>query len=184
MTIGMDSTRGVTFWKKEALLRIFAKWCQQNSPKIHLRPWQCLTEEMTLFDVVHWDILHGFDVPNNVLLEYVDREWSADVICKLACCYSMNVLKFQDRKKKVEYSLHFKTLQMIRWVMYHKYPTSETIIISVSILMRCEEYELATQILESVCREYFSELKYIRCRELFADITSHKMKEEIQNCSL
>ena len=123
MTIGMDSTRGVAFWKKEAVLRIFAKWCHQNSHEIHLAPWQCLVREMTLFDVVYLDILHGFDVPNNVLLEYVDREWSAEVVCKLAIRYSMKTLKREDRKNKVEYSLHFKTLLMIRQAINYKHPT-------------------------------------------------------------
>ena len=74
MTIVMDSIRGVMLWRKEALLRIFATWCHQHSHEIHLAPWQCLTREMTLFDVVYLDILHGFDVPNNVLLEYLDKE--------------------------------------------------------------------------------------------------------------
>ena len=112
MTIEMDSTRGVKLWRKEAVLRIFATWCHQNSHEIDLTPWQCLTREMTLFDVVHLDIFHGFNVPNDVLLEYVDREWSAEVVCKLAGCYSMKVWKREDRKNKVEYSLHFKTLLM------------------------------------------------------------------------
>ena len=35
--------RGCLFWIKEAVLRIFAKWCIQNSNEIRLAPWQCLT---------------------------------------------------------------------------------------------------------------------------------------------
>ena len=56
-------TRGCLFRKKEAVLRIFAKWCKQNSNEIGLALWQCLTNDMTLFDVVYLDIVHGFDVP-------------------------------------------------------------------------------------------------------------------------
>ena len=89
MTIEMNSIMGVTLWKKEAVLRIFAKWCHQNSHEIHLAPWQCLTTKMILFDVVHMDIVHEFEVPDNISLGFVDREWSAEVVCKLACCYSM-----------------------------------------------------------------------------------------------
>ena len=69
--------RGCLFWRKEIVLRIFAKWCKQNSNKIDLALWQCLTTDMTLFDVVYLDIVHGFDVPNDVLLEYADKGWSA-----------------------------------------------------------------------------------------------------------
>ena len=178
--IKLDSIRGITFWRKEAVLRIFAKWCQQNSHAIHLSSWQCLTKEMTLFDVVHLDIVHGFDVPNNVLLEYVDREWSVDVVCKLACCYSMKTLAREDQKNNVEYLLHFKTLLMIHQAIIHKYPSSETIIISVSILVRCKEYEMAARVLEPALRECSYEVRLIRCRELYADIFSHNMKYEIK----
>ena len=178
--IKLDSTRGVTFWRKEAMLRIFAKWCQQNSHAIHLAPWQCLTREMTLFDVVHLDTVHGFDVPNNVLIEYVDREWSVEVVCKLASCYSMTTLEREDPENKIGHSLHFKTPLMIHQAMNHKYPSSETIIISVSILVRCKEYEMAAHVLEPALRECSYEIRLIRCRELYADIFSHKMKYEIK----
>ena len=177
--IKVDSNRRVVFWKKEAVLRIFAKWCQQNSHEIHLTPWQCLTKEMTLFDVVHLDIVHGFEVPNNVLLEYVDLEWSVEVVCKLACCYSMETLKREDPKNKIEHSFHLKALLMIHHAMNHKYPSSETIITCASILMRCKEYEMAAQVLESAFSECLHETRFIRCRELYVDLFSHKMKNEI-----
>ena len=181
MTIEMDSTRGAALWKKEAVLKIFAKWCHQNSHGIHLTPWQCLAREMTLFDVVYLDILHGFDVPNNVLLEYVDREWSAEVVCKLACCYSMKPLKREDRKNKVEYSLHFKTLFMFRQAISYKHPTIESIKTSVSILMRCKEYEMAAKVLESAIHDCSSEL--MRGSDFYADMVSHKMKNDMQEIS-
>ena len=180
MTIEMDSNRGVTFWRKEAVLRILATWCRQNSHGIHIAPWQCLTKEMTLFDVVYLDILHGFDVPNNVLLEYVDKEWSAEVVCKLACCYSMTALKREDRKNKVEYSLHFKTLLMIHRAISYKVPTLECIITAVLILMRCKEYDMVARVLESEIHECASGERYIQCGELYIDSVSHKMKNEIQ----
>ena len=180
IVIELDSTRGVMFWQKEAVLRIFAKWCQQNSHEIHLTPLQCLTKEMTLFDVVHLDIVQGFDVPNNVLLEYVDREWSVDVVCKLACCYSMKRLEREDHKNKVEHSLHFKTLLMIHHAMNHEYPSAETILTSVLILMRCKEYEMAAHVLESALSECLGDNKFIFCGELYADLFSQKMKNEIQ----
>ena len=180
MMIELDSNRGVKLWQREAVLRIFAKWCHQNSHEIHLTPLQCLTKEMTLFDVVHLDIVHGFDVPNHVLLEYVDREWSVDVVCKLACWYSMTTLKRLDHKNNFEYSLNFKTLLMIHQAMNHKYPSSETIITSVFLLMLCKEYEMAAHVLEPAFRECFFEIRYIHCSELFADIFSHKMRNEFQ----
>ena len=179
MLIEMDSTRGVTLWNKEAVLRIFAKWCHQNSREIHLAPWQCLTREMTLFDVVQLDILHGFDVPNHVLLEYVDKEWSADVVCKLACCYSMKATKRANRNYYwVAYSLHFKTLLMIRRAINYKHPTLETIITSISILMRCKKYKMAAKVLESAIQDCSSDM--IRSKELFFDIVGHKMRNEMQ----
>ena len=185
MTIEMDSTRGgVEQWKKEAVLRIFANWCHQNSHEIHLTPWQCLTREMTLFDVVYLDILHEFDVPNNVLLEYVDREWSAEVVCKLATCYSMTTLKRKDHKNKVEYSLHFKTLLMIHRAIKYKHPTLESIITSVSVLMRCKEYEISANVLESAIQDCSSEMRcIIHWKEFYADLVSHKMKNEFQEIS-
>ena len=180
IVIEMDSTRGVILWMKEVVLRIFAKWCQQNSHEINLTPWQCLTKEMTLFDVVHLDIVHGFDVPNYVLLEYVDMEWSVDVVCKLASCYSMKTLERGDHKNKIGHSLHFKTILMIHHAMNHKYPSSETIITSVSILMRCREYKMAAHVLESMFPECSDDIGFIRCRELLADLFSQKMKNELQ----
>ena len=162
------------------MLRIFAKWCHQYSDEIHLKPWQCLTKRMTLFDVVYLDIVHGFDVPNNVLLEYVDKEWSVDVVCKLASCYSMKTSKSEDHKNEIEYSLNFKTLLMIHQAMNHKYPSSETIISSVSTLMRCKKYEMAAHVLEPAYRECLLDGRFIRCREWYADLFSHKMMNEIQ----
>ena len=180
MMIELDSTRGVRFWEKEARLRIFAKWCLQYSHEIHLTPWQCLTREMTLFDVVHLDIVHGFDVPNNVLLEYVDREWSVEIVCKLASCYSMKTFKREEQKNMIEHSLHFKTLLMIHEAINHKYPSTETIITCVSILMRCKEYEMGARVLEPALRECSHETKSIGCRELYADLFSQKIQNEIQ----
>ena len=184
MTIDMDSSRGVALWKKETVLRIFAIWCHQNSHKIHLAPWQCLTREMTLFDVVHLDILHEFDVPNNVLRGYVDRECSVDVVCRLPIPYSMKALKRKDYKNKVEYSLHFKTLLMIHHSINYKHPTSESIIISVSILMRCKEYEMTAIVLESAIYELLFCMKIIRCKELYyTDLVSPKTRNEVQEMS-
>ena len=183
MSIEMDSTRGVKLWRKEAVLRIFATWCHQNSHEIHLAPWQCLASEMTLFDVVHLDIWHGFDVPNHVLLEYIDREWSAEIVCKLAVCYSMKALTREDRYNKFEYSLHFKTLLMIHRAVNNKHPTSESIIISVSILMRYKEYKMAAKVLELAIIDCLFDRTFIRCKELFAEIFSHKMTNEMQEMS-
>ena len=184
MTIEMDSTRYVTLWKKEAVLRIFAIWCLQNSHEIHLAPWQCLTREMTLFDVVNLDILHnGFHVPNNVLLEYVDREWSAEVVCKLASCYSMKVQKREDRKHTVKYLFHRKSALLIHWAIKYKHPTSESIITSVSILIRCEVYKMAANVLiEFYPNSPFKAMSFY-CKELYADIVSHTLRKGIQEMS-
>ena len=117
--------------------------------------------------------------PQTILLECVDREWSAQVVCKLACCYSMPTLKREDRKNKIEYSLHFKTLLMICRAIKYKHPTLESIITAVSILMRCKEYDMVIRVLESEFRECISEKKYLYCGE-YADSVSYTMNNEIQ----
>ena len=65
--------RSCLYWRKEAVLRIFANWCAENANDIGLAHWECLSDDMTLFDVVYLDIVHGFDVPNNVLMENVNK---------------------------------------------------------------------------------------------------------------
>ena len=106
-------TRCGIFWKKETVLRIFANWCKQNSCATGLAPWQCLTEDMTLFDVVYLDIVHGFDVPNNVLLEYLGRGYSAEFVCRLGYCYSYYRCEIEKHNREVKSSFHFKTLLMM-----------------------------------------------------------------------
>ena len=77
----------------------------------------------------------------------------------------MKTLNRKDYKNKVEYSLHLKTLLMIRQAINHKYPTMETIITLVSILMQCKEYEMTAGVLESEFHACISENRYICCKE-------------------
>ena len=104
-------TRSCLFWRREAVLRIFAKWCKQNCNDIRLALWQCMTKDMPLFDVVYLDVVHGFDIPNEVLLEYVDKKWSADFVCRLGSCYSTSLDRFNqgNHQNEVKNSVHFNS---------------------------------------------------------------------------
>ena len=138
--------RGCLFWKKVAVLKIFAKWCKQNSNEIGLELWQCLTNKMTLFDVVYLDIVHGFDVSNKVLLEYVDTCWSADFICRLGSCY-------YEKFDQVENSILCKSLLMMQHAFDRDYPTIATYLACISTLIKHEEFEIAIRALESGAEE-------------------------------
>ena len=109
--------RGCLFWIKEVVLRIlYAKWCKQNSNEIGVTLWQCLTTGMTLFDVVYLDIVHGFDVPNDVLLEYVDivdKGWSADLVCRLGRCY-YNEFYQGVNENQVKFSILYKSFLIMQ----------------------------------------------------------------------
>ena len=141
-------TRGCLFWKKEAVLRIFAKWCKQNSNEIGLALWQCLTNDMALFDVVYLDIVHEFDVPNNVLLKYVDKGWSANFVCRLGSCY-YNEFDQGEYRNQVKYTIRLKSLLMMQHVLDRDYPTISTMTTCIYTLIKHKEFEIAIRVLES-----------------------------------
>ena len=136
------------------MLRIFADWCKRNSCDINLAPWECLTREVTLFDVVYLDILHGFNVPNDVLLGYVDNERSVELICKLAVCYTNIPFGQKNPNINAKCSLHSKTLSMFQHALEYRYLSIKDIFAFVSILLKCEEYEMAINLLEPAKNEF------------------------------
>ena len=140
------------YWRKEAVLRIFANWCKQNAIDIGLALWECLSDDMTLFDVVYLDIVHGFDVPNNVLLEYVGRGWSADLVSRLGVCYSCNRYGQRKQRNESKNSIHIKTLLLMRNALDHEYASIETILTCVSLIIKHEEFAIAARVLKSGSR--------------------------------
>ena len=181
ITIKTELTRSVSFWKKEAVLRIFAKWYKQNSNCINFKPWQCLTEEMTLFDIVYLDIIHGFDVPNNVLLEYAEKESSAELICKLALCYSNDTFKRDAHVNGNTCSLHQKALLLGQSALKHTYPSLECIGYLVEILTCNGQFEIAAKVSKSAMID-LSEVErscFIPV-DLSTVVFSHKTRNELQ----
>ena len=144
----INVTRGCQFWRKEVVLRIFAKWCKQNSNEIKLAPWQCLTNDMTLFDVVYLDTVHGFDVPNEVLLEYVDKGWSTGFVCRLANVY-YNEFDQGVSTTQIKYSILFKTFLMMQYAVDRDYPTAAAITSCIHTLIKHKEFKLAIRVLET-----------------------------------
>ena len=175
-----EYTRRITFWRKEAVLRIFAVWCKRNSCDINLAPWQCLTEEMTLFDVVYLDILHGFNVPNDVLLGYVDSERSVELICKLAVCYTNILFEQGNHSFNAECSLHFKTLSMFQHTLEYRYLSMKDILAFVSILLKCEEYEMVIDVLEPAGNEFLLLKEVIYNTEFTCDLFKQRTINEIR----
>ena len=67
-------TRSFTVLEKRSSAQNICKMVQTKFRVISSSPrGSVLTKDMTLFDVVYLDIVHGFDVPNDVLLDYVDK---------------------------------------------------------------------------------------------------------------
>ena len=109
---------------------------------------QCLTNDTTLFDVVYLDIVHGFDVPNDVLLRYVDKGWTAGFVCRLASCYYIEFDRgvFRDR---VKHSILLKSLLMMQHTLDRDNLNLETISVCIYTLIKLEEFEIAIRVLES-----------------------------------
>ena len=185
IVIKTEMRRKVSFWKKQAVLRIFAKWCEMNSGKINFtKTWQCLTDEMSLFDVVYLDIVHEFRVPINVLLEYARKEGSVELIGKLAFCYSNDMLMLWKTKNTTGYKFHIKTRQMIQYVLQYKYISSDFIFSYVNVLMNCNEFDMASLVLTSVMVEIDSSTDFKLQKWPFSDtFHSQKTRNEIQEIS-
>ena len=168
--------RGCYFWMKEVMLRIFAKWCKQNSNEIRLALWQCLTYDMTLFDVVYLDIVHGFDVPNEVLLKYVDKSWSTEFVCRLASCY--NTYKQGEFRTHVEYSFLLKSFLMMQQALDRDNPTIEIISSCIYTLIKHKEFEMAILALESGAEEMLKCDESI-CLDDLDSVVGYKSKNEL-----
>ena len=151
------------------------KWCKQNSDEIGFAPWQCLTNDMTLFDVVYLDIVHGFDVPDKVLLKYVDKGWSAEFVCRLVRCYiELDRGKFSNQDK---YSNLSKSLLVMQHAFDRDYPTIETISNCICTLIIHKEFEIALRALESGEDELLKNDERI-CVDDLDCVVGHKTKSE------
>ena len=180
LVFNTEYTRRITCWRKETVLRIFAEWCKRNSCDINLEPWRCLTRKMTLFDVVYLDILHGFNVPNDILLRYVDRERSVELLCKLAVWYSNIRFGQENHNLNAKCSLHSKTLSMFQHALEYRYLSMKNILAFVSILFKCQEYEMALGILEPAKNEFLLLKEVIYNTEFITDLFKERTTSEIQ----
>ena len=174
------ATRSGLFWRKETVLRIFANWCKQNSCALGLELWQCLTGEMTLFDIVYLDIVHGFDIPIAVLLEYLDKGWSADFVCKLGICFSYYRFDRENHRSEVKYSFLFKTLHMIQHALDQEIVSVKLLFTCVSILMKLEEFEIAARVLESGTDEFLRSYESLSFDYVFASVVSNKLRNNLR----
>ena len=104
---------------------------------------------MTLFDVVYLDIVHGFDVPNDVLLKYVDKGWSAGFVCRLASCYHIEFDRGGEYENRVKHSILLKSLLMMQHALDRNNLNLETISVCIYTLIKLEEFEIAIRVLES-----------------------------------
>ena len=178
-----NGTRGCLFWKKEAVLRIFAKWCKQNSNETSLAQWQCLSNDMTLFDVVYLDIVHGFDVPNDVLMEYVDKGYSANFVCRLGNCY-FNEFDQGVNRKQADYSIIFKAFLMMQHAFDQDNPTIETIATFINTLVKHKEFKIAIGALEAGAAEMLKSEESI-CIDDLDHVVGHKTINEFREmCDL
>ena len=168
----IDGIRSCQYWRKEAVLRIFANWCTENANDIGFAPWECLSGDMTLFDVVYLDIVHGFDVPYNVLMEYVDNGWSGDLISRLGFCYSFDKFDQKNPKNESKYPFHFKTFLMLQHALDYEYASIETILTCVALLINHEEFAIAARVLESGAGEVLTSDVSILIDYVFASIIS------------
>ena len=174
------ATRSGLFWRKETVLRIFANWCKKNSCAIELAPWQYLTSDMTLFDIVYLDIVHAFDFPIEVLLEYLDRGWSAEFVCKLGICYSFYRFEQEKHKREFECSFLFKTLHMIQHALDHEIVSMKIIFTCVSILMKLEQFEIAARVLESGTDEFFRSSESLSFDYVLASVVGSKLRNNLR----
>ena len=174
------ATRCGLFWKEEIVLRMFANWCKQNACAICLAPWQCSTEDMTLFDIVYLDIVHEFDIPNNVLLKYLDRGYSAEFVCRLGSCYSFYRFDQEKPKKDVKYSFLFKTLLLTHHALNHEIVSVKTIFTCVSVLIKLEEFETAARVLECGTGEFVKSYESISFDYVFASVVGYKLRNNLR----
>ena len=176
--------RSCLYWKKQAVLRIFANWCAENANDVGLASWECLSDDMTLFDVVYLDIVHEFDVPNDALLEYVNKGWSAELVSRLGICYSFNRLDQRKHRDGSNSSIHFKTLLLMQHAIDHEYVSIETISACVSLLIKHKEYEIVAHVLESGADELWrNEIKF-HFDNVFFSIVSSKTKNDLREISV
>ena len=83
----------------------------------------------------------------------------------------------------INYSLHFKTLLMIRHVLEFEYPTIETIITCISILLKYGHFESASHVLELAAKDLTRFDIFFVYKKTFSDLFSLRMNNEILEIS-
>ena len=136
-------------------------------------------EDMTLFDIVYLDIVHGFDVPIKVLLDYLGRGYSAEFVCRLGICCSCERFDQEKNKNKVKNSFYFKTLLMIQHALDHEIVSIEAIFTCLSILMKLEEFEIVACVLESGTDEFLRNNDSVSSDYVFASVVGNRIKNNL-----
>ena len=162
------------------MLRIFAKWCKQYSVDLQLAPWQCLTKNMVLFDVVYLDVVQRFDIPNYQLLQYFDKDWSVDFLCRLALSYRCDKFDKQNHSLKVKYPFDLKCPIIMRHALDQGYASPVKIFTCVLFLMKNEEFEMAERVLESGADEFLMSKEYIGYDKDLASVVAYQTKNDIR----
>ena len=142
---------------------------------------------MTLFDVVYLDIVHEFDVPCDVLLKHIDQKSSPALVCKLAMCYTTHRREtHQCKENKVTHSIHSKTLLIFKESLKVHQFTVESIIICLSFLLNCEQFETVMHVLETAEEEFIESKEKVfcetHCLNVFSDRISNEIQDAIEIC--
>lgn len=141
LVFAFDRNVNCRFWKKSCALETFANWCKSHLP---YSLSQCISPQMTLFDIVHLDIMHQFDLSNCILKEFSERETSADVVNKLAVCYV-------EAAKGTAYGDSYSEKAMLLFKKStEQNPSPVNIITFASFLHDSEKYEEALMVLTSM----------------------------------
>ena len=168
------------YWRKQAVLRIFANWCKENANDVGLAPWECLSDDMTLFDVVYLDIVHGFDVPYNVLMKYGNTGWSGKLVSRLGIVVAVTDSLRKKQRNENKHSFLFKTVLMMQHAIDSKFTSVETILYHVSLLIQQKEFAIAARVLESGADELWNSSVSIPFDDIFASIMSFETNNDIR----
>ena len=146
---------------------------------VQTEQWQIKSSTMGMFDVVYLDVVDAFDLPDTVLLGYVDKEGPVELVCKLAICYSINESS-PNNDNIFKNPIHSKTLLIIKRALKNKYPTLETTIVCLSFLIKCNQHEIARRVLQKLNPEILKN-DVIYFHRIFITLVSEKTKKEIQD---
>ena len=140
LLFSFDKSRNPVFWKKSVILNMFAKWCHA---KIESKLAACYSEfvgceKMALFDVVYLDLVHGFALPEELVLARFNKftEESTNVMSTLVKLYCIHSSPGTQKVNR-----HFKDSLLILEIIR---------LFTLLISSLSEQYEEAEDILKSV----------------------------------